>query len=115
MRRAEMDMEKIIGKLISATNAFDVEKALALFSEDAVIDDVSVGDKFANTDGVRTYLERFFVGYHTVSKIESVEVFDSRHAKAHIDFTGDFGHETGTLDVTVNANGLIVAIDADLD
>jgi hypothetical protein len=42
-------------------------------------------------------------------------VFDERHAKAQVDFTGDFGHETGSLDVTVNADGLIAAIDADLD
>jgi hypothetical protein len=107
-------MKKLIQQLISATNAFDVESALALFAPDAVIDDVSVGEKFTNTAGVRQYLENFFVGYHTVTKLESVEVLDDRHAKAHVDFTGDFGHETGGLDVTVNTDGLIVAINAHL-
>lgn len=115
MRKAATVIEKTIAKFVDATNAFAVEVALALFSEDAVIDDASVGDRFANADGIRTYLEKFFVGYRTVSKIESVEVFDRRHAKARIDFTGDFGHETGSLDVTINANGLIVKIDADLE
>ena len=108
-------MEKTIKQFLKATNAFDVETALALFAPKAVIDDVSVGEKFTNTAGVRNYLEKFFVGYHTVSKLLSVEVLDDRHAKAHIDFTGDFGHETGDLDVTINAGGLIVAIDAYLD
>ena len=108
-------MKKLIQQYIKATNAFDVDTALALFADDAVIDDVSVGEKFSNTAGIRTYLEKFFVGYHTVSKLESVEVLDDRHVKARLDFTGDFGHETGVLNVTINANGLIVAVDAYLD
>ena len=53
-------------RLIDATNAVDVEAALALFTSDAVLDDVSVGDKFANTAGIRRYLQNFFVGYHTL-------------------------------------------------
>lgn len=108
-------MEKLIKRLIKATNAFDVKTALALFADNAVINDVSVGEKFSNTAGVRKYLEKFFVGYHTVTKLESVKVFDDQHAKAQVDFTGDFGHETGSLNVTVNGSGLIATIDADLD
>jgi hypothetical protein len=108
-------VKKLIQQFIKSTNAFDVEAALALFAPDAVIDDISVGEKFTNTAGVRIYLEKFFVGYHTVTRLESVEVLDERHAKAQVDFTGDFGHETGSLDVTVNADGLIVAVNAHLD
>lgn len=108
-------MDEIIQQFINATNDFNVEAALALFASNAVIDDVSVGEKFSGTAGVRTYLEKFFVGYHTVSKLESVEVFDDRRAKAHVDFTGDFGHEKGSLAVTINASGRIVAIDAALE
>lgn len=108
-------MKELIQQFVRAMNAYDVEAALALFAPNAVIDDVSVGEKFINTAGVRTYLENFFVGYHTVSKLESVEVSDDRHAKAQLDFTGDFGHETGALNVTINADGLIVAVDAYLD
>jgi hypothetical protein len=108
-------MKSLIQKFIKATNAFDVEAAIALFAHDAVIDDVSVGDTFVNTAGVRKYLENFFVGYHTVTKLVSVEVIDDQRAKAHVDFTGDFGHETGGLDVTVNSDGLIVAVGAYLD
>lgn len=108
-------IETLIKQFIDAANKFDVEAALALFAKDAVIDDVSVGDKFKNTAGVRKYLERFFVGYHTITRLESLEIANATRAKAKVDFTGDFGHETGGLDVTINSAGLIAAIDAYLD
>lgn len=108
-------MEKTINQFIAATNAFDVEAALALFAADAVIDDVSVGEKFKGLAGVRTYLEKYFVGYKTVSKIESVEIVDKLQAKAQLDFTGDFGHETGGLEFVFNGSGLIIKISAYLD
>ena len=82
---------------------------------DAVIDDVSVGEKFKSASGVRKYLEKFFVGYNTVTKLESVAVFDNQNAKAQVDFTGEFGHETGGLDFTLNSDGLIKTINAYLD
>ena len=108
-------MKDLIRRFVAATNAFDVDAALSLFAADALIDDVSVGDKFAGTDGVRKYLETYFVGYHTASKLLSVETVDDRRAKAHLDFTGDFGHETGVLDITLGADGLIASVAADLD
>jgi len=111
----EVNIKKIIQQFIKATNAFDVEAALTLFANDAVIDDVSVGEKFKNTAGVRKYIEKFFVGYHTVTKLESLKVLNDNYAMVQVDFTGDFGHETGGLNVTINTNGLIISIDAYLD
>lgn len=108
-------MQELIKKFVEATNAGDVDGALSLFAPDAIIDDVSVGDIFVGRDGVRLYLERFFVGYHTVSKLLSIETIDDRHADVRLDFTGDFGHETGILKIAVNADGLIERADADLD
>jgi hypothetical protein len=105
-------LEELINKFIKATTVFDVEAALSLFSTKAVIDDVSVGKKFKGVSGVRKYLEEYFMGYHTVTKLDSLEVLDAHHAKAHVDFTGDFGHEKGVLDMTTDADGLIVAIKA---
>ena len=64
--------------MITATNAFDVEAALALFAPDTVIDDVSVGEKVPNTAGVRKYLEDFFVGLHTVTERVSVKAATKR-------------------------------------
>lgn len=108
-------MQDLIRRLIDSTNAFEVDTALALFAPDAVIADVSVGDTFSGTAGVRNYLEQFFVGYNTASKLLSIDTVDDRHAIARLDFTGSFGHETGFLDIVANADGLIERIDADLD
>ncbi len=111
----ETDTKKIIQQFIKATNAFDVEVALALFTANAVIDDVSVGEKFKGTKGVRNYLEKFFAGYKTKTKLVFLEMPNELHANAKVDFTGDFGHETGVLNFTFDATGLIIKIDADLD
>lgn len=108
-------MQKLVESFIATPNAFDVEGALSLFAVDAVIDDVSVGDAFVGQDGVRQYLERFFVGYSTSSKLLSVEELDGLHSDVRLDFTGDFGHEIGILKITVNPDGLIERIDADLE
>lgn len=108
-------MEKLVNQFIQFTNVFDVEGTLALFAPDAVIEDVSVGRAFVGTEGIRLYLEQFFVGYDTASKLLSFEQLDDLVALARVDFTGTFGHETGTLRIHANADGLIERIDADLD
>ena len=108
-------MKQLAEKLIAALNAFDGEAALTLFAPEAVIDDVSVGEQFTGTAGVRAYLEQYFVAYHTVSKLLSVTPRGDRRAAVQLDFTGDFGHETGVLDLTTDAQGLIVTVDANLD
>lgn len=108
-------METLVAAFIQAANAFDVEGALALFDSDAVIDDVSVGDAFVGTAGIRLYLEQFFVGYNTASKLLSLERRGEFAAIVRVDFTGDFGHETGSLRIEIGADGLIERIEADLE
>ncbi|MGA1830633.1 nuclear transport factor 2 family protein [Rhizobium wenxiniae] len=108
-------MQKLVEFFIATTNDFNVKGALSLFATDAVIDDVSVGDAFVGHTGVRQYLERFFVGYNTRSKLLSMEELDTFHSTVRLDFTGDFGHEIGILKITFNSRGLIERIDADLE
>lgn len=108
-------MKKLVDTFIRTANAFDVDGAVALFASEAIIDDVSVGDAFVGTEGIRLYVERFFVGYKTASKLLSLEQLDDFSASARLDFTGDFGHEIGTLKITINSEGLIERIDADLE
>lgn len=108
-------MQKLVDKFIVATNAFDIEGALALFTSDAVIDDVSVGDAFVGIEGIRLYLEQFFVGYQTASKLLSIKQRCNFEALVRLDFTGDFGHETGSLKIKTDPNGLIERIDAALE
>lgn len=108
-------MEKLVDTFIQTINAFDVESALTLFKSDAVIEDVSVGDAFVGTDGIRLYLEQFFVGYKTASKLLSREQLDDLAAIVRVDFTGDFGHETGSLRIKIGSDGLIERIEANLE
>jgi hypothetical protein len=108
-------VEKLVNIFIQFANAFDVEGTLALFTSDAVIEDVSVGSAFIGTEGIRLYLEQFFVGYKTVSKLLSLEQPHDLAALVRIDFTGAFGHEIGSLQIQANPAGLIERIDADLE
>lgn len=108
-------LDETASALIAATNAFDVQRALALFSPDAVIDDPSTGERFEGYVGISDYIERYFVGYHTVTRVLSIEVVEQKRARVRVDFTGDFGHEIGRLDMSLNDSGQIVRIDADLE
>lgn len=105
----------IADALIAATNAFDVEAALALFARTAVIDDPSTGHRFDGLAGVRDYVDRYFVGYQTATRFLSIECLGDSAARVRVDFTGDFGHEIGLLEIVTNADGLIARINADLE
>jgi hypothetical protein len=101
--------------LIAATNTFDVDTALALFTPEAAIDDPSTGHRFEGHAGIRDYIERYFIGYHAATRFLSIETIGEARARLRVDFTGDFGHEIGLLDISVNADGLITRIEADLE
>ena len=100
---------------IATTNAGDVGAVLKLFAPDAVIDDPSTGHCFEGQTGIRAYIEQFFVGYHTVTRLLSLEELSPGLARVRVDFTGDFGHEIGRLDMSVDATGTIARIDASLE
>ena len=108
-------LRQVVDALIAATNAFAVERVLGLFAHDAVIDDPSTGHRFDGHAGIRRYVERYFVGYQTVTRLLSMQRIGPQRARVRVDFTGDFGHEIGNLDITVDALGLIARLDADLE
>lgn len=101
--------------LVAGLNAFDTVGIQTLFAVDAVIDDPSTGLSFEGHAGIGNYVERYFKGYSTVTRLLSVEVLDDERARLRVDFTGDFGHEIGVLVIKANAEGLFVRIDADLE
>ena len=105
----------VVDKLIAITNAFDIDAALALFSPDAVIHDVSVGEQFLGHAGIGDYLKRYFVDYHTQTRFLSGEFTDPDQAQVRVNFTGDFGHEIGLLSFSFDPCWRIVHIDADLE
>ncbi|WP_328595420.1 YybH family protein [Rugamonas rivuli] len=106
---------KIADAFIAASNSGDVDTVLKLFSPDAVIDDPSTGHCFDGHTGIRAYIEQFFVGYHTVTRFLSLQDLGAGLARVRVDFTGDFGHEIGLLDMFVDAAGTIVRIEASLE
>lgn len=108
-------LRRVADALIAATNAFAVERVLGLFAHDAVIDDPSTGHRFDGHAGTRRYVEQYFVGYQTVTRFLSMQCLGPQRARVRVDFTGDFGHEIGNLDITVNAQGLIARLDAHLE
>lgn len=108
-------LQDTVERFIAATNAFDVDAALALFAPDAVIDDPSTGHRFVGHAGIGDYLTRYFVGYRTVTRLLSITALEDGRTRASVDFIGDFGHEIGLLDMTIHRGGHILRIDADLE
>lgn len=103
-------MTTTMQKFVNAANAFDVEAVLALFAPDGLIEDSSVGETFRGRDGVRSYVEEYFVGYQTGSTVLSIEEIDVRHTTARVDFVGNFGHETGFFEIATDDTGLIKSV-----
>ena len=108
-------LRKAADALIAATNSRDVARVLTLFTLDAVINDPSTGHCFDGHAGIRDYIERYFIGYNTVTRFLSMESIGENCAHVRVDFTGDFGHEIGLLELLVTAEGRISRIDADLE
>lgn len=108
-------LQATVEAFIAAINAFDINAALSLFASGAVIDDPSTGHRFIAHAGIRDYLTRYFIGYRTVTRLLSIKDLRDGRARTRVDFSGDFGHEIGLLDMTFNPGGWIVRIDADLE
>ena len=108
-------LRKTAEAFVVATNAFDVEQALKLFTSNALIDDPSTGHRFKGHDGIRTYIEQYFIGYHTQTSIISMDILSDKRIRVKVDFSGDFGKEIGILEISVNTDQLIVRIDANLE
>ncbi|WCE06274.1 nuclear transport factor 2 family protein [Pseudoxanthomonas sp. JBR18] len=112
---AKQPLQSTANRFIAATNAFDAPAVLALFAPDAVIDDPSTGHTFVGHPSIRDYVERYFVGYNTATRLLSLTQSGKNQAAVRVDFKGDFGHEIGLLVITLGAGGLITRIDADLE
>jgi ketosteroid isomerase-like protein len=110
-----MDVEQFIKEWISASNSYDTDRYLDFYTEDAVLDDPSVGRKFRGKNGVRSYYESYFIGYKTQTKQVQLSITANNRAHLEVEFTGDFaeGKLGGTFDFTFAA-GKIATVKADL-
>lgn len=104
------DHETIISEWVAATNTHDTERYLAHFTEDAILDDPSVGERFEGHEGVADYFTRYFIGYNTITRVLSVTPqVDSVHVV--VDFTGDFpgGQTEGVFDLAFTGDRISFA------
>jgi ketosteroid isomerase-like protein len=95
----------IIERWIAAANAQDAKAYLAFYTDDAVLDDPSVGRKFKGKAGIGEYFAEYFIGYGTRTQLVSVEP-EAEHLHVEVHFTGDFpeGEIDGVFDVTFDAD-----------
>lgn len=110
-----MDIKSFIAEWIRLSNAFDTAQYLEKYTEDAVLDDPSVGRKFIGHEGIKAYYTNYFVEYKTQTKLLKLIVHDGNKAHLEVAFTGDFpeGNIEGTFDFTFKGEK-IATIKADL-
>jgi len=85
-----MNIDIFIKDWIEAGNAFETEKYLQFYHEDAVLDDPSVGRKFAGHKEIKDYFESYFIGYNTYTKLVHFHKTDEENLRIEVEFTGDF-------------------------
>ncbi|MFJ4849409.1 MULTISPECIES: nuclear transport factor 2 family protein [unclassified Streptomyces] len=114
-----VDHQDIITEWIAASNTHDAGTYLKFFTEDAVLDDPSVGRTFDGVAGIKEYFDAYFIGYRTTTRLQSVTPVPAAtgagYLHVEVDFTGDFpgGHTGGTFDITFSGDK-IAHIRADL-
>ena len=110
-----MNLDKFINDWIAASNAFDTKEYLSFYSDDALLDDVSVGEQFKDHRGIKRYFESYFIGYNTQTKLVRLDLASKEKAHLEVEFTGNFpeGQIGGTFDFTFK-NGKISFVIADL-
>lgn len=89
------EQSTVLDGWLDATNSHNVDRYLAFFTEDAVLDDLSVGRTFEGREGIAEYYDAYFIGYQTTTRLVSTE---DRDGTLHVEvlFTGTFpGGETG--------------------
>ncbi|MEV6282183.1 nuclear transport factor 2 family protein [Kribbella sp. NPDC051770] len=92
---------EILAEWIAAANAHDASEFLAYFTEDAVLDDPSVGEVYEGRDRIGEYYQSYFIGYDTRTELVGTE---QRGDVLHVEvaFTGSFpgGQTNGIFDLT---------------
>jgi ketosteroid isomerase-like protein len=85
-----MNIRSFITGWIKTSNAYDTEKYLSFFHEDAILDDPSVGRKFIGHKGIREYFTSYFIGYKTQTRLVKLSIHGDEKAYLEVEFTGEF-------------------------
>ena len=109
-----MEIKSFIEDWISLGNAYDTDKYLEKYHEDAILDDPSVGRKFIRNKEIRDYFTSYFIGYKTQTKLLKLNIHNDE-AYLEVEFTGTFpeGKIGGTFDF-IFKDGKIASLKADL-
>jgi hypothetical protein len=88
---------------------------MAQWHKDAVLDDPSVGRKFAGQSEILEYFEDYFIGYNTQTKLVKLDAISKDNIRIEVLFTGTFpqGEIGGTFDL-VYSEGKIWRAKAEL-
>ena len=76
-------------------------RTISFFTDDAVLDDPSVGRAFNGKAGIAKYFDEYFIGYDTSTRLVSITP-EEGHQHVEVHFSGDFpgGKTDGIFDVT---------------
>jgi steroid delta-isomerase-like uncharacterized protein len=85
---------------IAAWNAHDVERALAVFPDDVVWQDVSSSQPFSSKDAIRQYLQGWFSAFPDIKITVTNRAITEDQVAAEIDFVGT---NTGDLQMAPGA------------
>lgn len=101
------DHSDIITEWIAATNTHDTDRYLSHFTDDAVLDDVSVGRAFTGPTEIAEYFTSYFIGYNTHTTLVRIDP-EGGYIHVEVDFTGDFpgGRTGGIFDITFSGTKL---------
>jgi len=85
-----MDINAFIDDWLEVSNAYDTEKYLEKWHDNAVLDDPSVGQVFKGHSGIRKYFESYFIGYKTHTRLIKLNILSDKDAHIEVEFTGEF-------------------------
>lgn len=110
----DIDQQAVVEEWIAAANTHETDRYLSYFTDDAVLDDPSVGRVFEGREGIADYFESYFIGYHTHTRLVRVDAEDG-YLHVEVEFTGDFpgGRTGGIFDLTF-AGATLAHVRADL-
>jgi len=110
-----MNIQTFIHEWIAVGNAFDTERYLGFYLEDAVLDDPSVGEVFKGRKEIKKYFDSYFIEYNTLTELVSLDLINNNQALIEVKFSGNFseGKIGGLFDITFK-EGKIAFVKADL-
>lgn len=95
----------MINEHLAAVNAFDADRVVATFADDALVNDNH--REFRGTDAIRKWVAKELVGDHvTVDVVETIQHYETTIVRGHYD--GDYD-KTGLPDELILTNYFQVA------